>query len=295
MNWILIVIIAHLINALVFLFDKYLLTRPVVSPAVFAFYIAIFSLFAVFLMPFGFIVIPGYLILLSLASGALFAYGLMPLYYTFRHMDISDAAPLSGAMTPIYTLIFSSFFVPEDLSNGKLIAFALLVIGGLVIAFRKRKFEKGFLYIQVSSSLFALSFVLAKRVFVDVNFINGLIWTRFGMVAGALSLFLIPSVGRTIIKSFRTTTRGVKSLFLVDKTLAGIAFIMILYAIKLGPVSLVNALQGVQYIFLILFVILFAKKFPFMKQERLFRLGLVQKLTALVFIVAGLAILGFSL
>jgi len=295
MIWLLIVIIAHLINALVYLFDKYLLSRPVVNPAVFAFYVGMFSFAAIILIPFGFTLIPVHLILLSLLAGAIFAYGLIPLYYTFKHMDISDAAPLSGAMTPIYTLAFSSFFVPEDLSSAKLLAFGLLVIGGLIIAFRKKTFEKGFLYIQLSSSLFALSFVLTKKVFVDLSFINGLIWTRFGMVSAALSLLLIPSVRRAIFESFRVTTGGSKSLFLVDKTLAGTAFLMILYAIKVGSVSLVNALQGVQYIFLILFVILFAKKFPFMKQEKLFRLGWIQKLTALVFIVVGLTILGLNL
>lgn len=295
MSWLIIAIVAHFLFAIVFLVDKYLLVRPVHHTDVFAFYIGMTSLGIFVLAPFGLRVIDTRLILISFIAGAIFIYGLVALFHAYQRMDISDVAPIGGAITAIFTLSLSRFFVPEDITGPRLIAFILLVAGSAAIAFRKNKFEKAVIYILIVSFLHALSFVLVKYVFIQTDFINGLIWTRLGMALGALSLLLIPHVGGAIIRSLKKTSRRDKTLFVGNKILAGTATLMILLAIYLGSVNFVNALIGIQFIFLMAFVVLFSKRFPFMKQERLYKLGWIQKAVALVLIVAGLFVLGFNI
>lgn len=52
--WLLLVILAHLFYALVFLIDKYIVSRPLPHPVVYAFYVGVLSIFIWVLAPFGF-------------------------------------------------------------------------------------------------------------------------------------------------------------------------------------------------------------------------------------------------
>ena len=54
MWWLVIVILAHLLYALVFITDKYILSRPLPHPIVYAFYVGVLSIVILFLVPFGF-------------------------------------------------------------------------------------------------------------------------------------------------------------------------------------------------------------------------------------------------
>ncbi|MFA5024811.1 MAG: hypothetical protein WC523_07760, partial [Patescibacteria group bacterium] len=69
---------------------------------------------------------------------------------------------------------------------------------------------------------------------------------------------------------------------------AAAAFIMINWAISLGNVAVVNALQGVQYLFLFVIIILISNKFPKMLNEQLGGGVLLQKLIGTVMICLGL-------
>jgi uncharacterized membrane protein len=83
-----------------------------------------------------------------------------------------------------------------------------------------------------------------------------------------------------------------KLAVIINKVLAGLAFILILYAIKLGEVSLVNALAGIQFVFLLILAVVFTKKFPeYFHEDISNRKIIVQKLVATVLIAAGLALL----
>ena len=85
---------------------------------------------------------------------------------------------------------------------------------------------------------------------------------------------------------------GTKTAVVVNKVIAGFAFLLILYAIKLGDVSVVNALTGVQFAFLLLFAILFSKRFPEYFYESVHHHhAILRKLVATVLIMVGLFLL----
>jgi hypothetical protein len=75
--------------------------------------------------------------------------------------------------------------------------------------------------------------------------------------------------------------------------MAACAFLLLNYSIKLGDVALVNAIQGVQYAFLLVLVAVLAKKYPRVLEEKLNRAILAQKIFAIVIIGIGLALLYF--
>lgn len=291
MNWILIAITAHFLFALVFIIDKVILSKTVLRPIVYAFYTGIFQILVLVLAPFGFSVLPINQILIALLAGALFTLAVLFLYRSIDSGEVSRITPVIGGSIPVFTLILSYWFLSERLTNYQLIAFLFLVSGAVIMLLPQRgaksfkgSWVSGLLIAGLSAFLFAGSFVLTKYIFTVQPFINGLIWTRFGgfLMAG---LFLVSVRNRHLIFS---KTEDVKSrtvgLFISDKVLSALAFVLLNYAIFLGSVSLVNALQGIQYAFLLLLGLVFLK-------ERFSQKIIFQKVIAIIFITLGLVIL----
>ena len=61
--------------------------------------------------------------------------------------------------------------------------------------------------------------------------------------------------------------------------------------VGLAFLPFLNALQGVQYIFLFLIIIFLAKKFPKISEEKLTKKIILQKVISIILIGLGLAIL----
>lgn len=108
---------------------------------------------------------------------------------------------------------------------------------------------------------------------------------------GALLLLFFPTNRRTIFDTTRAIKIKTVGLFFSNKALAGIAFILLNYAIFLGSVTLVNALQGIQYVFLLIIAIIISFKFPHILREQISRQIIVQKSIAILLISFALGIL----
>ncbi|MDP1709262.1 MAG: EamA family transporter, partial [Candidatus Komeilibacteria bacterium] len=200
MNWIVIVITGHLLNALAFLMDKFLLTKKVPSPFAYAFFIGLFGIVAAALIPFGFSVPAVPAIMRALLGGATFVLALIFFFAALKENEASRVVPLSGGLVPGFTIIFAYFLLDERLALQQLIAFAALVLGGILITIETNRQPKkqassnrGYLWALVSAVIFALSSVIMKIVFNEQAFISGFVWSRIGGFLAALLILLIPA------------------------------------------------------------------------------------------------------
>lgn len=302
MNWLFIAIIAHFLSAVVFTVDKFLLSKTVLRPVAAAFYVGLLSGGAsLFLIPFGFYWMPFWQIIVSFIAGIVFIFAILFFYRLIQTNEVSIIAPIIGGAVPIFTLILTYLFLGERLAINQLFAFCLLVFGGVIMLLPRKSesnlkknegfLPKGFLLIILTAFLFAFSFVLTKFVFIEQSFISGFIWIRLGGILGACMLFLIPNTRRAILKTSKSVKIKIGGLFLSNKALSAFAFVLLNYAIYLGSVSLVNALQGVQYVFLLIIVLFLSKKFPQIIKEQISRRVIFQKAIGILFIVFGLGVL----
>lgn len=299
MTWFLFAISGYFLNAIVGVVDKSLLgQRPTTKPPVYTFYIGLLSIFALVLAPFG-LSWPGLTqFLVALLAGALLLLGLL---YLFEALDIGEASrvfPMVGGLTPILILVLSFMFLGERLSQLQVLAFFLLVLGGIIISSKKdgakKNTSKSSKFIISAILLTSISLVLIKYVFIHQGFISGFIWTRIGSFLTAL-LFLIPASLRQSILSAGKEAKGGLSLLLVsNKAIAGVASVMISFAIFRGSVSLVNALQGIQYAFLLILAVILSQKFPQILEEKITGWIIIQKILAILLIGGGLMILAIG-
>jgi len=300
MPWLLAAILSYLIFALVVLIDKYLLAGPIPSPKVYVFYIGALGILVLFLAPFvGFSVPQPSQIILSLLAGAIFIYGLFWFYKALRDFEASRVVPAIGGILPLFTLglvyIFSAG--KETLGYFEFFAFILLILGSILITYeRSKKISFQSLRISAIAAFFlALSFVLTKYVYLAQPFWSGFIWIRIGSFLMAIFFFLLfKEIREEIFKkkvSFKKRTIGI---FLSNQAMGAGAGILQNWAIFLAPlvyVAIINALQGIQYAFLLVFIIFLSLKFPKILKEEISRKLLLQKIIAILLIGGGLVLL----
>lgn len=290
--WLILVVFAQLLNAFVVLADKYLVTKKIPHSTVYAFFVGIMSLVVIVLIPTGQISIPSWsLILFSLLSGFTYIQAIVYLYKALRRSnDASDVIPVVGATTAISTFIFSFFILKELLPSSFLFASIFLIIGTLLISHFSFN-PKILFYIVASGICLGLSSVFIKIVLSDTSFLNGFFWSRIGNVFGALTLFLWPNNFRLIDESLQHSSSHTKFMVVLNKVLAGVAAILVLYTIKLSSASLVNALVGLQYVFLLLLGLLFGRKYSEFVYNPKHSFEIFHKIISISFIITGFVLL----
>lgn len=305
MNWLLIAIIAYFIYAVVFIVDKFLLSQTKLQPSVYAFYIGIFSGFAALvLIPFDFSIISVEQTIISFIAGILFILATFFFYKSIQIGEVSRITPIIGGAIPIFTLILTYLFLGERLTINQLIAFCLFVLGGVIMLWPSKKIRvrQGMVKIPLikrlplailSALLFAGSFVLTKFIYNELSFINGFIWIRIGGVIGSLLLFFSSDLRKIIFQVSKSIKIKTVEIAVFSKCLSALAFILLNYAIYLGSVTLVNALQGVQYLLLLVIAFFLSKKFPNIIKEQIGQDVIIKKIIAILFISIGLGILVF--
>jgi hypothetical protein len=307
MGWISIALGGYFFNAVTAILDKYILSSRIPQPSVNAFLVALLSLFALVLLPFGVRPMEVGHMAAAFVSGAFFIYHLMPFYAAVKSSEVSRVAPLIGALVALWllpvSLIGNGIGGREWIGNGAgLLAFALLLGGGLLIAFRfpirKKLFFEGFSHALLASVFLAASLALLKYVYAGEGFMNGFFWSRLGSFIGGLTFLLVPSYRKSIEKSLHFSASKKKSLvtagaLLANKTAATLGAVLVSYAVFLGPLLFVQALGGVQFAFVFLLGVGLSRRYPSIYNETMGVREWMQKIAAIVLIAAGIAMVSF--
>lgn len=306
--WILLSIIAQFINAFVSLIDRYIVASGKVGrPIVVTFYISFFSALAILAfgfswldLPFGNFSFPSLsnvhlpslnIIFISLMISWAFILGLYNLFSAFLLSEASDVVPVVSSFAAVSSLLFSFYLLESSLSGNFLWGFLFLVIGTFLIA--KFRMSKRLLLLSVSAGLlFGLNSVLTKILFNETNFDNAFFWSRLFIALSALVLLLTPNFfnNKKNIVNKKSKKSGL-ILVVLNKGLAGLSGFLILKSIELGDVSVVQALSGLQFVFLILLAFLFGHKAPKCIGENCEIKDKIQKLVSVSIIVTGFSLL----
>ena len=301
MLWLIVIVSAYFLFSINALGDKYLLSGPP-NPKSYSFYVGTLGILAIFLIPFvGFSIPDTPQILLSLLAGSIFIFALFYLYTGLENFEASRIVPAIGGLLPLFTFGLVYLFSSEEeiLNSGELIAFILLILGSVFIIFEKQKIIsfKSLKISAITAFLFALSFVLAKFIYLAQPFWSGFIWMRIGGFFTAICFLFTKEVKREIFERKPTFQKKTGVIFILNQSVGGGAFILQNWAIALVPVAFlpfINALEGTKYIFLLILVTLFSLKFPQILREKISKEILFQKIIAISLIIIGLTLLAFK-
>ncbi len=318
--YILIAVLSYSINAGVYVADKFLLSKKIHSSITYAFYVGIWSVFNIVLLIFD-PWLPNLRELgIDLLAGMLFLATLIFWYKALHQSEATRVVPIVGALIPIFSFFFSFIFLGESLSERQLLAFVILIMGGVMISVKHTRFyylrevkeklktifgetfgpvharyrptQRLIINSVVASLFFAAYYVMIKYVYLTQPFIGGFVWSRMGSFLGVLLILFVPEWRTRIVKHQKgqKTPKNI-GFFLSVRFLAAITFIMLNWAISIGNVALISSLQGTQYVFLILLVIFLSTRFPKILKEELGRGVMLQKIMGTAMIVIGLYML----
>jgi drug/metabolite transporter (DMT)-like permease len=164
----------------------------------------------------------------------------------------------------------------------------------VLITYRK-SFNVSVLKISVIAALlWATHFVLAKYVYLALPFWSALIWIRIAGAIVALTLLFSREVRESLFKQGLKIPKKTAFIFFLDQGTGAVSNILLNWAIALAPlvmISLINALQGVQYVFLFIIAVLISFKFPQILKEEISGGVIFKKLIAILLIAGGILLL----
>ncbi len=298
MSWILITIFAHFLNAVVMIIDKHLVSNTVLKPVAYTFYSGIFQILFLIAIPiYGFACPEARYAVSGVLIGVLFILALLIFYKAMRLSAASRVIPVVGGAVPIFTFFLSYIFLGERLTLWQMVAFALLVLGGVIISSRfnngKIAIIKGFSLAVLAGFLFAVYYTATKFLFLSMPFFEGFIILQVGGFLGSLMLLVSANNRKAIFSTSQTVKKKTAYLFIPNKIIAALAAIMIFYAISIeeSSVAIINSLQASQYVFLLVLTIFLSKKLPDLYNEQTDKKTIVQKFLAIGLIGLGLTLL----
>ena len=278
MLWILLATAGQFLNAIVALFDKYIVSDEKVLPRpfVYAFYSCLVTGGWVVVFFLGWV--PGLselgipslenvekptiqVVSMAILAAYTFFIALVSMYDALRRADASTALPIIGAVSAVSTFGLSHLFLETTLDDNFAIGVVLLSVGTLLVAQTLPRVDT---VVQVfhSGLFFALHYITMKGLFMETSFDDGFFWSRIGFVFFTLSLLLVPAYLGKVRAVTRQTTKKTGVIVLSAKVFAGVAAFLLLKATDLGDASVVQALGGLQYVFILLIGFLFAQLLP---------------------------------
>jgi drug/metabolite transporter (DMT)-like permease len=259
MSWIYLAVGAQLLVAIAIVIDKLLLAAKPVKPLAYAFGVALLSAFALGLVPFG-VSVPamGYVPLI-IATGVAQFLALVFFFRAVQGHDPSLAAAKTGTFVVLSTFLFSHIFGTSSKLPLDIYAVTLMAAGMLVLGFLGRSI---FLYTVAAGVSGGLSFALLKGLLDGLGFVDGVFWTRLALALSACALLLVPKARNHIVGSWRKAPRRTGPGLVLSKVMAGGGFLLMYYAIRLGDVVTVSALESIRFAFVLGLALLLERWLP---------------------------------
>lgn len=309
MLWLAVAILAHGLNAVVFVVDKGILGSggEIGRPAKYAAYSGLVAALAGGLLFFSWRRPDLFIASWSLALGGLWVLALWLFFKALKKSEPSRVVPLVGAGVPVFTWVFATLLLRERLGVNDSLAVLFLILGGGLLSLRLKGTRGMPLAAAIlaagSGAAFAGYFVGVDYVYERWDpFLAAFAYTRIGGGVAALGLLVlvmsISSSGgkRRAAAGWRVASNGalVAVAFVVSKLLAAGALLLQNWAIDLASVTRVNALQGTQYIAVLALAALVSVRWPRIFREELTSRALWQKAGGILLVSGGLGMLVLS-
>lgn len=305
MSWLSLTIIAQVLNSFVAVLDKYLVTsKRITTPILYVFYTGILTILGILVYIPSLInsdvslpklsnislISPTLFLILSLAAICQLV-ALWSLFSSLKKNDASDVVPVIGSFSALFSLIIGYLFLEVSLAPHFTVGFILLVLGTLLIS-HLRFNKKTFYFTLLGGFCFALYNIFLKEVLIRTSFDTGFFW--ISILVPLFSCVLLYSKRVNLTFHTQRKERHIKAtsfILLINKIVAGIAGILLIKAIEIGEVSIVQALGGLQFVFLFLIAAIIGPLTPFDFGENIKRKDLYSKLVAISIIFIGFVLL----
>ena len=242
--------------------------------------------------------ITGFARLILILSGMI---GSGMLFFYILALQLSEATIVVAFMQliPIFSYILGAIFFHEVFTFRQVIAAVIIIIGSAIMSIdfeakEHNRFRKKVVVFMVLGSLcFALNETLFKAVAVPDIFWASTFWQYVGIFLTGIILFLIPVFRKDFLVIFRNNSTKLFKLISIIELMTILGNLATAYAVILAPLALVMLVASFQPAFVFIFGIIITLFLPKGIAERISKVSIIQKVSAIALILVGSYILYF--
>lgn len=267
--------------------DKYNLTKWIKQPMVallgFGFFGAVASILVFVFRGFSHISIG--LLILALALGLIYAIANYYYFTAIKAEEVSRVIPLFY-LDPLVIAVLSAVFLGEVFSLAKYAGVVLLVLGAILISYKKSlgfKFSKGALVALTAMMFYAVYDLLLKFLVGRADPWTVFAYVRLGTFLSLLPLFF---VYRRPVLALAKQAKGLAAVTL-SNILGFLGILFFTLAISTGYVTLAASLSALQPLTVLLITVGLSILYPSFFKEEQNKKVFAQKLLAVILMIIG--------
>lgn len=297
MTWVFFALLAPALWAATNIFDKVLRERYIRDTVVLTIFLG--TIYAVFVtvlfVSFGVADIPFLYHFLMFLTGLVYVVAVLCFIKSLSLEETSRVVPFLQ-LIPVVVFLFAIIFLGERLFFLQYLAFLFILAGGFFIVLKK-DFGK----IRVTPAFWFLIgdvLILAGQqvMFKFLNpkypdFWHALPFYMLGIFVGMSSLLFVRSYRERAFKQLKTLEWKGSLIYLFDHIFSVGALVSFLYAISIGPVSLVSVMGSTQPLFVLVYVLIASRWWGKHLREELKGSIVAFKFFAILLILVGVSLL----
>lgn len=226
----------------------------------------------------------------GIAIGVLNAAWVIAYLYAIGSSELTKTVPIFQTI-PIFGFIFGFLLLGEIVTTGQFMAALLLMGGAFVLSYNfidKRINWVPLLLMLAASALVALQEVIFKLLALDTNFVTSAFWQGIGLgLAGVVLYAAVPTYRKQFNAFVSATERKIWGVSAINECFDNAATLVFSYAIILGPVLLVQAVNAYQPLILLGVSYVIAIFFGNYLREDISQASMLQKILGIGIITIG--------
>jgi len=214
-----------------------------------------------------------------------------PYFWSLRRTDTSVVAALFS-LGKVSVPLFAFFIVGERLAPLQYVGFFVLILSSMALSAERisLRFDRTFLFMLSASLLLSLESVLYKYVFEQgVSWSSAMVWTMALEFFIAGVMVLTPKNLAEIV-ALRPKIKQVGLPLTIMQFLSWSGSAGSAYALSLIPVSVVKGIGSTQALFVLVYALFFAKRYPHLFREYIGHDGVRKKIFLFACIIVGVVL-----
>jgi len=293
MDWFAFALIVPVVFAGVDVIDKYILTNHVTNPFSYKLLSVLMEIPILFLLlaltPVSFSFLWS---IFSVFVG--FIFSLSSILY-LKAMGVEEASRVIALLfvSPIFVLPLAFIFLRETLGLSQYSGAVLLVLGAVLVSYRRTKRKISSLVSPALGFLLALALInaggdiLLKHILSSYDYWQFLFWSLIGGLLGGFLIFCFPKVRQNFLGNFRTISKNVFFWIGISTCLTYIGLISYFVAVSLESISLVAAVPSIEPFFVLLLTVLLNSLTHGTLKEEVDKRTITLKISAFILIIIG--------
>jgi uncharacterized membrane protein len=273
--------------------DKFLISVRKIEPVSYTFWTVVMGALILVFWPWTFSHIGPRFILLDILSGVAITVAMYVFFVALSQGEVSRVVPFVYGIVPVFDILIGLVFHRNALRINEAAALFLLIPGALLVSHQQGSFWGKHVKLKILAAfLFSAYFALWQYAAQTGTVLNNLMWNRLGAAGILIILLVFPAFRRKVFHTKQVKRKkGTAFIFLFKQALGGFNFIFLAALFTLGKISIINALQGFRYVFLLFISALLSKKRRHLHAEESHSWALTQKSFGIILIFLGTILL----